>query len=56
MTEISQKKIKDASLIKEESLLNWNDLLEKFKSTFGNDIYESWLKNIIDNILGMQIH
>ena len=32
---------------KEESILQWEKVLEKFKSTFGNDIYESWLKNII---------
>ena len=33
-------------LVKEENQLNWNEVLEKFKKTFGNDIYESWLKNI----------
>jgi chromosomal replication initiator protein len=32
---------------KEESILQWEKVLEKFKATFGNDIYESWLKNII---------
>tara|TARA_Y100000590_G_scaffold463236_1_gene629510 strand:+ start:489 stop:1877 length:1389 start_codon:yes stop_codon:yes gene_type:complete len=30
----------------EESQLNWNEVLEKFEKTFGNDIYESWIKNI----------
>jgi len=33
-------------LIKEENQLNWNEVLEKLKKTFGNDIYESWIKNI----------
>ena len=31
---------------KEENQINWNEVLEKLKKTFGNDIYESWLKNI----------
>ncbi len=31
---------------KEENLIDWNAALEKFKKTFGNDIYESWIKNI----------
>ena len=34
------------SLIKEENLINWNDVLVKLKYAYGNDIYESWLKNI----------
>ena len=33
-------------LAKEENQINWNEVLEKMKKTFGNDIYESWLKNI----------
>jgi len=33
-------------LSKEENLLNWNEVRGKFKQTFGNDIYESWIKNI----------
>ena len=33
-------------LPKEESFLNWSDLLTKFKAVFGNDVYESWIKNI----------
>jgi chromosomal replication initiator protein len=32
---------------KEENILQWEKVLEKFKENFGNDIYESWLKNII---------
>ena len=33
-------------LAKEENQLNWNEILIKFKQSFGNDIYESWIKNI----------
>ena len=33
-------------LAKEENQINWNEVLEKMRKTFGNDIYESWLKNI----------
>jgi len=46
MTEILPKAIQDIHLVKEENLLNWNNVLEKFKINFGNDIYESWIKNI----------
>ena len=46
MTEILPKMIQDIHLVKEENLLNWNNVLEKFKRNFGNDIYESWIKNI----------
>ncbi|MAJ23389.1 MAG: chromosomal replication initiation protein DnaA [Candidatus Pelagibacter sp. TMED64] len=30
----------------EENFLNWQDILQKLKKNFGNDIYESWIKNI----------
>ena len=30
----------------EENVLEWNEVLKKFQLTFGNDIYESWIKNI----------
>ena len=33
-------------LAKEENQLNWKEVLEKLKKTFGDDIYESWLKNV----------
>ena len=46
MIKISQKKPLDVVAAKEESFLNWNDVLESFKKTFGNDTYESWIKNI----------
>jgi len=36
-----------APLVKEENLINWDNVLESFKKTFGADIYESWIKNII---------
>ena len=45
MTDISSKQTADILLAKEENLLNWNEVLEKFKKTFGSDIYESWIKN-----------
>ncbi len=45
MTDISSKQTTDILLIKEENLLNWNEVLEKFKKTFGSDVYESWIKN-----------
>ena len=31
---------------KEEKFLNWSEVLEKLKTNFGNDVYESWIKNI----------
>ena len=39
-------KIPNTLLAKEENQLSWNEVLEKLKKTFGNDIYESWLKNV----------
>ena len=45
MTEILSKK-STGILLEEENLLDWNQVLEKFKNTFGSDIFESWLKNI----------
>ena len=46
MTRILAKQNIDILLAKEENLLNWNKVLEEFKQAFGNDIYESWIKNI----------
>ena len=46
MTEILSKQNLNIPLAKEENFLNWNEVLEKFKKTFGNDIYESWIKKI----------
>ena len=47
MTDLLSKK-RDTNVLaaKEENFLNWNDILAKLKSTFGNDVYESWIKNI----------
>ena len=46
MTETLSKKNPSAVLAQEENLLDWNEVLKNFKTTFGNDVYESWLKNI----------
>ena len=46
MTEILSKQPSNILLAKEESLLNWNEVLEMSKKTFGNDVYESWIKNV----------
>ena len=46
MTEIIPKQTSSAVLEQEENLLDWNEVLEKFRTTFGNDIYESWIRNI----------
>ncbi len=42
---ISKKKDTNILEAKEENLLNWNEILAKLKTTFGNDVYESWIKN-----------
>jgi len=46
MTETLSKQTSSAVLAQEENLLDWNEVLKKFKITFGNDIYESWIRNI----------
>ncbi len=46
MTEILSKQASSILLAKEENLLNWIDILQKLKRTFGSDIYESWIKNV----------
>jgi len=46
MTKILLSQPSSDHLVKEENQLNWNEVLEKLKKTFGNDIYESWIKNI----------
>ena len=46
MTETLSKRTSSAVLAQEENLLDWNEVLKNFKTTFGNDIYESWIKNI----------
>ena len=46
MTKILPKNNTEILLAKEENLLNWDEVLGKFKQAFGHDIYESWIKNI----------
>ena len=46
MTEILSKQLSSIPLAKEESSLNWNEILKMFKKNFGDDVYESWIKNI----------
>ena len=46
MTENPIKQKSSALLVSEENQLIWNEVLKKFQSNFGNDIYESWIKNI----------
>jgi len=46
MTEILSKQTSREALAQEENFLDWNVVLIKFKTIFGDDIYESWLKNI----------
>ena len=46
MTEILSKQNADVLLAKEENLLNWNEVLKMFKKNFGDDVYESWIKNV----------
>ncbi len=46
MTETLSKQASSAAVALEENLLDWNEVLKNFKTTFGNDVYESWLKNI----------
>ena len=46
MTENLSKQILETSTPKEENTLDWIAILEKFKKSFGNDVYESWIKNI----------
>ena len=45
MTEILSKQSSNV-LAKEESLLNWNEVLKMLKKAFGNDVYESWIKKL----------
>ena len=46
MNELLSKQTPSEALVREENFLDWNEILKKFKITFGNDIYESWMKNI----------
>ena len=46
MNEILSKRASSEVLAEEENLLDWNEVLKNFKITFGNDVYESWIRNI----------
>ena len=46
MTDILQKQTTGVPFLKEENLIKWDEVEKKIKKTFGNDIYESWIKNI----------
>ena len=46
MIETLSKKTSNEVLAQEENLLDWNEVLKNIKTTFGNDIYESWIRNI----------
>tara|TARA_Y100000590_G_scaffold7004_1_gene8989 strand:+ start:10709 stop:12097 length:1389 start_codon:yes stop_codon:yes gene_type:complete len=46
MNKILPKKIVDISVVEEDVINNWNNILKKSREVFGNDIYESWIKNI----------
>ena len=45
MKENLSKRESSATLMQEENLINWNDVLKKLQTSFGNDIYESWIRN-----------
>ena len=46
MTEALSNQKKDVSLVKEENLLIWGEVLKRLQANFGNEVYESWIKNI----------
>ena len=46
MVETLSKKNLGTFLAKEEHLLDWNLILKNLQKNLGNDIYESWIKNI----------
>ena len=52
MTEILSKQSSAVLSAKEESFLNWNEVLQKFSQTFGKDVYESkeWLNEMVDKV------
>ena len=46
MAEVLSNQKKDLPLVKEEKILIWNEVLKKIKKNFGDEVYESWIKNI----------
>ena len=43
--ELSKKNFNNVGPL-EESSLDWQRVLQELKTLFGNDVYESWIKNI----------
>ena len=46
MSEISTNKKNTNQFLKEENLIDWSKALKKIQQNLGNDVYESWIKNI----------
>ena len=46
MAEIVKKLQEQAILAQEENFIDWDKVLKKFQQSFGNDIYQSWMKDI----------
>ena len=46
MNENLTKKSLNTFASQEENLIDWNEVLKKFQTIFGNDIYESWIKKL----------
>ena len=46
MSEGLSKKTQNAASLQEENVLDWKEILNKFQLSFGNDVFESWIKNI----------
>ena len=46
MTKTLSKQTSSAVLAQEENLIDWNEVSKNFKTTFGKDTYESWIRNI----------
>ena len=40
------KQVLNNSVAKEESSINWPDVLKELRNAFGNDVFESWIKNM----------
>jgi len=45
---MEKKSLKEKPIFinEEEKFLTWGNVLSSFKKNFGNEVYESWLKNI----------
>ena len=47
MNDLMSKNNINTLVAKEEKTINWNEILDRLKKTFGSDIYESWMKNLV---------